>query len=657
MLNVFMRPTERLASQIGSLFEAVPPRQALRSWAVACLLALIVVGAVLRFWGVGSYGLHKPDEDTTVLPAVHILQDGTPRFPSGMFYARAIVQSYMIAASVMAFGETEWAIRLPSVLCGVLVVGLAYWVGRRFLAPPWNLAFAACVALLPGMIADSQEGRMYIFMIASLVVYAGLVFEWERSGNRAFLIGAVVTMWVGIQFQQLVFFGSLVVLFPGVLHGDRRKLVSGVLALGAVVVGYVVIARVIGSFYPDAAPDFAGAAIPQLGRSPAVGWGRLPIGAAGALLGLALAWLMTRRMSPSGPVRLAGALVLLAFISEGVLYWHVATLLLLAAVILVRRHGPLPRFGLAALLGSSAVLVVLDVVMLRAAGVSSARKLAGMLVGEPSIWQYVRIVEYSPVAAAITFIGLGVAAWQVANRKRVPDYWLFFLLAVGLPLFGMGLFGWYFPPRYTEFALLPLLLVAFSVCQQAIAVLTSRMRGTASTTDTTAEAGAVGALAAVLACAAIVNPFAVARAVNAGHTFPDHRGAARFIRSAGLGPKDIVIAEEVLMQTYYLGHIDYWLQSPAFAASFVIRKNGQFVDEYTDTPVISTGAALRALLDRPDRGAIYVVGSGENQEDGRLELRGPEIAALLQSDRFQEVYVGPDRLTRVWRAPPPAGAP
>jgi len=46
-----------------------------------------------------------------------------------MFYARAIAQSYMIAASVKAFGQTEWALRLPSVLCGLLVVVLAYWMG------------------------------------------------------------------------------------------------------------------------------------------------------------------------------------------------------------------------------------------------------------------------------------------------------------------------------------------------------------------------------------------------------------------------------------------------------------------------------------------------------------------------------------------------
>src|SRR5882757_4274942 len=130
---------DQLSARSASLFTVTPPSAQRPKWAPLVLVALVLLAAVVRFWGVGSFSLHKPDEDTTALAAVHILQDGTPRFPNGMFYARAIAQSYMIAASVKAFGQTEWALRLPSVLCGLLVVVLAYWMGRRFLDPIWNL--------------------------------------------------------------------------------------------------------------------------------------------------------------------------------------------------------------------------------------------------------------------------------------------------------------------------------------------------------------------------------------------------------------------------------------------------------------------------------------------------------------------------------------
>jgi urea transporter len=95
----------------------------------------------------------------------------------------------------------------------------------------------------------------------------------------------------------------------------------------------------------------------------------------------------------------------------------------------------------------------------------------GILVGKPSIWQYVRAGEYSWVAAAIVALGLARALWQVANRRTIPDYWLFFLLVGWVPLLAMGMFGWYFPPRYTEFALLPVLLTAVACCQQWVSTL------------------------------------------------------------------------------------------------------------------------------------------------------------------------------------------
>jgi hypothetical protein len=123
------------------------------------------------------------------------------------------------------------------------------------------------------------------------------------------------------------------------------------------------------------------------------------------------------------------------------------------------------------------------------------------------------------------------------------------------------------------------------------------------------------------------------------------------MRSIALGPKDVVIAEEVLMQTYYLGHVDYWLEDAGFAAGFVVRVNGRFVDEYTHTPIIGTAGELKALLMRPDRGAIYVIGSGENFENGQRLLRGEGIDGLLRSRDFQEIFVAADGLTRIWKAP------
>jgi hypothetical protein len=268
-----------------------------------------------------------------------------------------------------------------------------------------------------------------------------------------------------------------------------------------------------------------------------------------------------------------------------------------------------------------------------------ARKVIGVLIGHPSIWPYLRIGFYSPGAFALLIVALAFALAQVADRKRIPDVWLFFLLCFAAPLFLLGFFSWYVPPRYTEFALLPMLICALSPWQYL------RLPNPVAALAVAAGAGLI-----------VVNPVAVRGAINAGKSFADHRGAAEYMRSVQLRPRDVVIAEEVLMQTYYLGHVDYWLYDAKMVAEFVVRVNGRFVDEYTHTPIIGTGAEFRALLDNPNRGAIYVVGSGEDQEDGRLLMRGAEMSALLKSPIFTIVYASPDGRTQVFKADEPNSA-
>src|SRR6186713_52752 len=124
------------------------------------LLFIIGIGSWLRFWGLGNVGLHG-DEETMAMAVMGIVREGAPILPSGMFYPRGVTELYLMAASVQLFGESEWAFRLPSALCGVLVIWLSWLGGRRFLRPYWNLGFATAVACLPAMIVYSQTARMY----------------------------------------------------------------------------------------------------------------------------------------------------------------------------------------------------------------------------------------------------------------------------------------------------------------------------------------------------------------------------------------------------------------------------------------------------------------------------------------------------------------
>ncbi len=646
-----MAIVENQLRSFAALFERRCYIESPGRWELWALAVLVAAGAFVRLWGLGSWGL-EGDEKTMALPTLHVMRFGTPLMPSGMFYARGIGQLYLMAGSALLFGQSEWAFRIPSVICGILLIPIAYLCGRRFLRPLWNIGFVASVTFLPEMIASSQEARMYIFFMTSLAAYTALVFEWERSHRTVHLIAAVLAILVALQFHVLAVFGAFLLLFPGLLAADRRRLVHGAIAFGVVLAGFFALSHWINSFYPprpiygtERTTEHVGA-LAKIGAVPP-----LPI-----VLGLACAALLARwvarAITARGPAVAAGILLFLGMVCELALFFHVGVLLVLTGSLLAQRNGTRVWRRVAWVWIASVALAAFQLLYLEQVAGESARKTIGMMTGLPSVWPYVRGIVYSPAAWLVAGLGLLPALWSVARRLPIADYWLFFALSVWLPLFALGFFGWNVEARYTEFALVPVLLTAFAVCQQVVV-----MRARAACADTRSAQLACALTAAVLGVA-VVNPLALARTVNAGYALhPDHKGAAEYIRAVHPSAADIIVAEDSLEQFYYLGHIDYWLRAIDDAAQFVEMKNGVLRDIYTGVPFIGTGPELAALVERRDRGAIYVIGTGEFKGAGVDYIHGHGIDAVLSEPTFRQVFVGRDGQTRVWKASAPAQDP
>lgn len=696
---------------LSSLFEDTHPR-ALADRRVLALLTLIVaVGVVVRFWGLGAVGLHG-DEKTMALPAMHLLQYGTPEMPSGFLYPRAVAQLYLIAGSALAFGPSEWAFRLPSALCGVLLIILTWLAGRRFLEPRWNLALTATVALLPAFIQDAQTARMYVFLTAGVAGFMALLFAWERTGRRGWLIGAVVAMAVTLEFHTLAVFAAWLCFLPGLESGERRKWLEGTAAFIAIAALFVVLNRWIASEYPHALGALDGSPVngPRAVAPPLhVLW---PL--AMVLPALALSW-FAMRMRGLLPVLLLAA----SLVAQVLRLDHVGILLIIAALVLARRNGELPAGRLALYFAACALLTAAQVWYLSAHRSGSLGQILGLLLGWPSVRTFFAISRYSVAALLLAAGGTAAGLWRLAHRERVPDHVLFLTLGVWVPLLQIGCFSWDPEQRYVEGQIMPLLLGAFAVGQWvwvwASAVSSSRTlnvfsirasararrpgpgalppgtasgtapisgsltpgtaRGTApisgalppGTARGTApisgamppwmasgKAPILASVAAAIVCILVINPVRLRAAVAPTYAhYPDHKGAAEFVASRHPAPDDVIIAEDDLMQTYYLGHVDYWLQDRETAAPFLVRHDDRWVDVYTDTPLIGSGEQLEQLVARRDRGAIYVIGSGENADGRSTLMRGLGIEQVLDSPAFHLIYVGRDRLTDVWKVDAP----
>ena len=109
-------------------------------------------------------------------------------------------------AWLAAFGTSEFSMRLPAALCGVISVFLAFLLGRRLFDPArvparggfrggdpagalWVAGFAAGNAF---WIEYSQEARMYSALLAESLGLSLLYLSWLDTGRRRALVGYAV---------------------------------------------------------------------------------------------------------------------------------------------------------------------------------------------------------------------------------------------------------------------------------------------------------------------------------------------------------------------------------------------------------------------------------------------------------------------------------
>jgi hypothetical protein len=459
---------QALLRGLSSLFEDTAPRARADRRTLALLAVIVIVGALVRFWGLGNVGLHG-DEKTMALPAMHLVRYGTPEMPTGFLYPRAIAQLYLMAGSVLAFGRSAWALRLPSAVCGVLLIVLAWLAGRRFLEPRWNLAMTAAVALLPAFIQDAQTARMYVFLVAGVTGFMALLFAWERSGRTGYLVGAVIEMAVSLQFHTLSIFAAWLCFMPGLLSGERRKLWQGAAAFLVIAAEFIGLNHWMAMEYPHSLGSVVGTPVngPRAVAPPLHLWWPLAM----LLPALALSWFAIGARGRWPALLLAASLVFQAARLD-----HIALLLVIAALVLARRAGNLPVARLALYFIVCGLLAGAEIGYLQAHHAGTLSQSVGLLLGWPSVRAFFAVARFSVAALLIALGGVAAALWRLAHRERIPDWMLLMILGVWIPLLQIGYFRWNPAERYVEGQIMPLLLVTFASAQWAMATLASRVR-------------------------------------------------------------------------------------------------------------------------------------------------------------------------------------
>jgi hypothetical protein len=186
-------------------------------WVAAALVAAVVVGAVLRLWGLGAHRLGY-DEAFTAMAG---------RMPVGDLFAYLRTNDshppldYLLRAPLARAGVNEFLFRLPSAVFSVAALALfAWWMRRYALA---GTVATALLAVSDFELMHGRTARMYAELELIGVLAAVLADSWLRRPRRwhAPALGALVLVALLTHVQGFLLVGGLLALAG--LRRDRES--------------------------------------------------------------------------------------------------------------------------------------------------------------------------------------------------------------------------------------------------------------------------------------------------------------------------------------------------------------------------------------------------------------------------------------------------
>jgi len=192
----------RFGADLTAFFNALKPAK-VDGVSLAVLLLILVLAAVFRLAHVYDVMTHDESYTFVVFSSTSLFNILTNyQLPNNH-----ILNSLLIYFSTHLFGIQPWAIRLPALVAGLLLIPACYAAARAVYDRTTGLASALLVAILPGAILYSTSGRGY-----SLVALCTLLTLWlaiyVRENKNLFAWSLIIL------FSALGFYSVPVMLIP-----------------------------------------------------------------------------------------------------------------------------------------------------------------------------------------------------------------------------------------------------------------------------------------------------------------------------------------------------------------------------------------------------------------------------------------------------------
>lgn len=156
------------------------------------LAVVFILGGIMRLAALGRWSLWTDElYNLGLMPVSALLAEGVPADQHPPLY-------YLMLEQVLRWGRSEWLMRLPSALAGLLTIPVMWRVGVALKRPQLGLLAAALLAFAPLHVWYSREARMYgpamLFWAAAIYFY---VQSWRRD-KWLDTLGLVLTMTGGL---------------------------------------------------------------------------------------------------------------------------------------------------------------------------------------------------------------------------------------------------------------------------------------------------------------------------------------------------------------------------------------------------------------------------------------------------------------------------
>ena len=631
---------------------------------IQILIFLTLLAAAIRLFDLGALGFYG-DEETSSLAARSLAEGGNMAMPSGMPYLRAIPQTLVTAVSAKIFGvENEASYRLPAAVLGTLTIPLLFLFARTLVGNTTALVAALLLAFSEWHIITSREARMYAPFLFFYIAAAFALLQWNLNNKLRYALAASALFASAATLHPL---GIIAVQFAAIpmafQNWSRLKPFP--------IIIFIAIASISAYLYSNAMefapydiwkqshgivlpPDSAGtppdsSILPVTFNAPQYIIGLLLI--TGTLLGLRVAYLCPiREKNPGHWLRKTGLFILAGLTGALLCAGHIYAGALAALVFLIIHQEERRKI----LFKTRLPLMLICAVTMVTLAISITQNGLFTAIKKALIFPYPYLAYFADISLELFIVFTLMCAYLLFKKPDMADVPLkAMMLAFFLPIAVIGIESQWGGSRYL-IGSYPFFLI---IAAAGIVLVVQKLARILNIT----HPKVVFITTILITISGMIGGHGIPQSINANQLdygepfnkhalgfdfYPDHQGPGTYVKQH-IKDGDIVVAEDMLEQYWYIGKVDYWFMDKAKSWQYLYRDDkGVERDIYVNSE-IATQRKLEELVSLNKR--IWLITSGESFDRRELTLSHAQINWLASIEKnYSPVYSGRDNATKVY---------